>query len=510
MSIQFAPTWNNASIAQTCIRANATDTASAAASTLIDLSVNGVSQFSVDKTGDVILRESTPQTPPSGYITLYGSSGRLNVINSAGNTTSIIGSINGLTGSTQTFSVGTSGTDFAISSASGVHTFNLPDASATARGVVTTGVQTFAGDKTFSGTLFVGTFGGLLNRIAFLQGPSWRHDIVQSYPEAFLFRRNETGFVKMEAGTGDGGGSYTAGVMIAGGAFAWASSNAITNGQDGANLVLARDAADVLAQRRGTNAQSYRIYNTFTSTTSFERLNIAWSSNVCTINTTAGSAGGSVRQLVVGCGTTGSQAFFSPGRFDLATAGSWAIGNSVSASAYSTFAIGDNSMANTQQTFSVGFYASTYNTTQFSRSTIARPWVVGSAQTSEFRAFVTSAGTSPFEFVWNNNTANRWIIPNNRVWSCRLRVVGVDTTTANQSVVTFDRKFCIARLGSSGTVAIHGGVQLIGTDVDNVGGAAISITADDTNKCANISITAPNANTWWWYGTLYVEDIIRA
>ena len=42
MSIQFAPTWNNASVAQTCIRANATDIASAAASTLIDLSVKRI------------------------------------------------------------------------------------------------------------------------------------------------------------------------------------------------------------------------------------------------------------------------------------------------------------------------------------------------------------------------------------------------------------------------------------------------------------------------------------
>jgi hypothetical protein len=59
--------------------------------------------------------------------------------------------LNSLTASAQTFATGTSGTDFAVSSASTTHTFNLPDASASARGAVTTGAQTIAGNKTFSG-----------------------------------------------------------------------------------------------------------------------------------------------------------------------------------------------------------------------------------------------------------------------------------------------------------------------------------------------------------------------
>ena len=63
-----------------------------------------------------------------------------------------IGTLNALSGGSQTFAAGTAGTDFAISSVGTVHTFNIPDASATARGVLTTGAQTIAGDKTFSGT----------------------------------------------------------------------------------------------------------------------------------------------------------------------------------------------------------------------------------------------------------------------------------------------------------------------------------------------------------------------
>jgi len=61
-----------------------------------------------------------------------------------------ITAINSLTGAAQTLTTGTSGTDFAISSSGTNHTFNLPNASATARGLITINGQTIAGAKTFS------------------------------------------------------------------------------------------------------------------------------------------------------------------------------------------------------------------------------------------------------------------------------------------------------------------------------------------------------------------------
>jgi hypothetical protein len=47
--------------------------------------------------------------------------------------------LNGLTAQVQNFATGTSGTDFGISSASSTHTFNLPTASASNRGALSSG-----------------------------------------------------------------------------------------------------------------------------------------------------------------------------------------------------------------------------------------------------------------------------------------------------------------------------------------------------------------------------------
>jgi hypothetical protein len=64
-------------------------------------------------------------------------------------------SLNGQSGASQTLVTGTAGTDFNIVSGSNVHTFNIPDASTTNRGLVTSGTQTFGGQKTFNNDLLV-------------------------------------------------------------------------------------------------------------------------------------------------------------------------------------------------------------------------------------------------------------------------------------------------------------------------------------------------------------------
>jgi hypothetical protein len=64
------------------------------------------------------------------------------------------------------------------------------------------------------------------------------------------------------------------------------------------DTILIRDGASgALAQRNGAVAQTFNIYNTFTSSTNHERGFLRWSSNVFQIGTEKGSGGGTARQM---------------------------------------------------------------------------------------------------------------------------------------------------------------------------------------------------------------------
>lgn len=82
----------------------------------------------------------------SGAATYNSTTGVLNIPNYADTDTGIT-SLNGLTALTQTFAVGTSGTDFGISSSTSTHTFNLPTASATNRGALSSADWTTFNNK---------------------------------------------------------------------------------------------------------------------------------------------------------------------------------------------------------------------------------------------------------------------------------------------------------------------------------------------------------------------------
>ena len=57
------------------------------------------------------------------------------------------------------------------------------------------------------------------------------------------------------------------------------------------DIILARDAADTLAQRRDTNAQTHRWYRSFTDTSNYSRVYLGWSSSTAILATEGAGTG---------------------------------------------------------------------------------------------------------------------------------------------------------------------------------------------------------------------------
>lgn len=89
--------------------------------------------------------------------------------------------------------------------------------------------------------------------------------------------------------------------------YGWGSG---ANDAGGApDLTLFRDAANTFAQRNGTNAQAFRVYNTFTDASNYERGYVRWNSNVFEIGTEAAGTG-QARQLTI---TSSGALYVNPG-----------------------------------------------------------------------------------------------------------------------------------------------------------------------------------------------------
>ena len=91
-------------------------------------------------------------------------------------------------------------------------------------------------------------------------------------------------------GTANISGAISASGGIIMGTASIQSSGAISFGAS-SDLAIVRDAADTLAQRRGPNAQTLNIYNTYTDASNYERVSVNWTGNAFTIDAQAAGTG---------------------------------------------------------------------------------------------------------------------------------------------------------------------------------------------------------------------------
>lgn len=297
--LTITSTWNDAADTFRAIHLNVTNTASAAASLLVNVQVGGADRFNIRT---------------DGFLTMAGSGGSTLTFNPDTNTiTTAATTATTLTAPGLTVASGTITTD--INNLLGTVTWN-------AAGVTFTGWELRVTDTASAAAsllmdLQVGgtsqwkvSKAGLVTQTGVNLGPDG-----SGTAPTYSFS-SETGLgifraASSQLGIAVGGGRrfYFGNPQLVLGSnvrLEWA--NNADPGAGSVDLSLHRDAANTLAQRNGTTAQIHNIYNTFTTVaTSGEWFAIDWATtaNVCNLWTRKGSGAGTARNL--GLGTDGTQ-----------------------------------------------------------------------------------------------------------------------------------------------------------------------------------------------------------
>lgn len=112
----------------------------------------------------------------------------------------------------------------------------------------------------------------------------------------------------------------------------------------------------------------------------------------------------------------------------------------------------------------------------------------------------TTDGTKTEMFV--DGAAVRATVPSGATWFAEIRLVAREESDANRA--TYHRRCCITN--ASGTTALEGAVETLGTDVETDAAWEIYITADDTNDALKIEVEGGAGQNIRWVAQLsYVQ-----
>ena len=298
--VNVSQTWNNTSVAFTGLRYNATDTASNAASLLMDLQVGGASKASISKIGTFIgpsggigttvkavaydsdTTSGLRRNSTIGYQTFQQGNGNIFSVLSS-NVTLQSGGSYGFASSTNS----EASADLLLTRRAAAN-LRLGAADAAAPVAQTLSVQSVvAGTSNTAGTNLTitgsqGTGSGAGGSIIFQVAPAGAAPTVQNALATALTidsastatfaglidNRAASNYIYTGNSTiaiGAHGSGSMQGVSLSGGSgIVWTSGGGAQGGSVG--LALAYDAANTLALRNGTNAQEFRVYETTTGT----------------------------------------------------------------------------------------------------------------------------------------------------------------------------------------------------------------------------------------------------
>jgi len=336
--LNLTQTWNDGAVTFTGLKFNATDTASASGSLLLDLQVGGTSQFNLSKAGLGVFKGKVASSfgysygNPQFYDASIGTGVGFQIKDSA---EAVI-----YAGGSAILAASSNATGVRLQSTSPLcwsstsHALNAPDTFLTrattatlqlgaadaaapvaqtfkVQGVVAGTTNTAGANFTIQGSQGTGTGAG--GSIIFQVAPAGSSGTAQNaYSTALTidstrtatFAAGATFAAAVQGATNIGatnnlfaGAAFNNAAVLIGSAYggiasvstgfvSWTSSTTDPSGTR--DLILARDAANTLALRNGGTSgtpvpQTFNIYNYYASSTDFERCALKWSSNTFTI-----------------------------------------------------------------------------------------------------------------------------------------------------------------------------------------------------------------------------------
>ena len=337
----MAQTWNAGATTFTAIKMNVTDTASAAGSSLLDLQVGGVSRFFVRKDGFAGFGTSSP----GARLHVLGGNARVQATSDGSN--GVI-QVQDTAASTllQIYNDSTKANIAVVESKPMLfYTTNLERMRLDAGGNLGLGISVPLARLDVNGG--IRTSAGSGGMLALFDNDPVRNnrfaagaDATGAYIDS-TFSSGGTGAINFRTiGTarwqfttaGDllpaaantyniGSSSFTVASVNAVNLRVASTLGALTFGASN-DVFVVRDAADVLAQRNGVNAQSFRVYNTFTDASNYERGFFRYVSNALEIGH-EGLGTGAVTPRTVSLWANGTRHFTVGG-----DTGAWNINNS--------------------------------------------------------------------------------------------------------------------------------------------------------------------------------------
>jgi hypothetical protein len=320
-------TWASGGGPYTSIKMNATDNDAASASLLMDLQVGGVSRLSVAKTGTIssaatgatasVVSAANFKIYSNTYFAVESGGGIAMTLERAANTGLRVGSTMPI-GWSSTVDAWNNAPDVLLTRRAAANLrFGAADAAApvaqtlSVQSVVAGTTNTAGTNLTITGSQGTGTGAG--GSIIFQVAPAGSSGSAQNtLVDALTISSTRVVTVAANASNLAQIAMADRGTVLSIYATSFGVQPLLVNASGGIaiynntgtyqlgasqDVILARDAANTLAQRNGANAQAFRVYNTYTDATTFERANIFWDSNVLKIGTEKGSVGGTARAL---------------------------------------------------------------------------------------------------------------------------------------------------------------------------------------------------------------------